>query len=160
MIFRYFLTAVCTVMLAACTAQDQPELRVVNVSDGDTLTVKNRQNETQRIRLAYIDAPENAQAFGAKSKRKLVELCGRAKDAQVRQVDKDRYGRVVGIVHCDGVDANAEMVKSGLAWVYSRYAPKGSPLFHYEAQAKKAKLGLWQEPAPMPPWEYRRKHRR
>jgi endonuclease YncB( thermonuclease family) len=79
---------------------------------------------------------------------------------QVAQVDnrgKDRYGRTLGRVTCASVDANAEQVRRGMAWVYVRYAPKNSPLYQFEGAARTQRVGLWAEPAPVPPWEWRGK---
>jgi endonuclease YncB( thermonuclease family) len=33
----------------------------------------------------------------------------------------DRYGRTVARMKCDGTDANAEMVRSGMAWAFTKY---------------------------------------
>jgi endonuclease YncB( thermonuclease family) len=55
-----------------------------------------------------------------------------------------------------GVDANAEQVRLGMAWVYVRYAPKNSPLYELESAARAQRVGLWAEPTPVPPWEWRR----
>ncbi len=62
---------------------------------------------------------------------------------------------MLGRVTCDGVDANAEQVWQGWAWVFVRYAPKDSPLFHLEEAARLAKRGLWADDAPMPPQDWR-----
>ena len=61
------------------------------------------------------------------------------------------------------VDAlvNMEMVRSGSAWVYTRYcAERGfcARLKQAEAEAKSARAGLWREPKPEPPWRWRREH--
>ena len=132
--------------------------RVVAVADGDTLTVLDANNQQHRIRLAQIDAPEGGQPFGNRSKQLLSTLCYR-KQAQVTIRDTDRYGRIVGTVICDGIDANAEMVRQGMAWVYVQYAPVGSPLFGLEADARTARRGLWADSNPVAPWEWRRGHR-
>ena len=66
------------------------------------------------------------------------------------------YGRTLARVYCDGVDANAEQVRLGMAWVFERYASKNSSLYGVQAQAKAAKRGLWADTAPVPPWQWRR----
>ena len=86
------------------------------------------------VRLLDIDAPERKQPFGTRSRQSLAELC-HAKDARIDVRGKDRYGRTLGRVSCAGVDANAEQVRRGLAWVYVRYAPKDSPLYALQAEA-------------------------
>ena len=48
--------------------------KVINVVDGDTITVLDDTNIQHKIRLAGIDAPENRQAFGNISKQSLVDM--------------------------------------------------------------------------------------
>lgn len=76
-------------------------------------------------------------------------------DAQVQEKGKDRYGRTLGRVYCVGVDANAEQIKQGMAWVYDKYVTDRS-LCRHQDEARSAKRGLWTDPNPMPPWEWRR----
>jgi len=69
---------------------------------------------------------------------------------------EDRLGRTLARVTCAGVDANAEQVRRGWAWVFIRYAPKDSPLYRLEAEARADKRGLWADDEPVPPWGWRR----
>lgn len=140
----------------AATAATRPlSGRIVGVSDGDTVTLLTPDLREHRIRLAQIDAPESRQAFGSRSKQSLAALCF-GRQALVRIEDTDRYGRVVGRVTCSGVDANAHQVRTGMAWVYRRYA-KDPALYRLEDMARAQRVGLWTDPAPVPPWEFRRK---
>src|SRR5262245_2191970 len=93
--------------------------KVVKVSDGDTLTVLVEQKQV-KVRLIEIDAPESKQAFGQRSRQSLGQLCA-GQQATVRYSSLDKYGRVLGRVECQGLDANAEQVRRGMAWVYDRY---------------------------------------
>ncbi len=128
------------------------------MSDGDTVTALKDGVEI-KIRLVEIDAPEKAQAYGSASTNALTELCLN-KLATLEEQGKDRYGRTLARVHCDGIDANAEQVRQGMAWVYRKYAPKDSPLYAVEDEAKAARRGLWVDAAPMPPWEWRRESKK
>ncbi|RZT93860.1 thermonuclease family protein [Rivibacter subsaxonicus] len=135
---------------------------VVGVSDGDTLSARCRAApdatpQTLRLRLAEIDAPEKAQAFGARSRAHLAALCF-GREAQVRAQALDRYGRTVARVRCGGVDANAEQVRAGMAWVYERYA-RDPELRDDQELARGERRGLWQDAGPVPPWEWRRQRR-
>ncbi len=67
----------------------------------------------------------------------------------------DHYGRIVGRVYVDGVDVNRELVAQGFAWVYRKYS-SDAELLELEAEAKQKGLGLWADPNPIPPWEWRR----
>ena len=55
----------------------------------------------------------------------------------------------------DGRNLNHEIVKAGFAWWYRKYAPKGKELEALESEARTARRGLWADPRPVPPWEYR-----
>lgn len=126
---------------------------VVGVSDGDTLTVLTAEKRQVKIRLAEIDAPESKQAFGTQSKKSLSDLCFK-KFVAVNDKGTDRYRRTIGRVRCDGVDANAEQVRQGMAWAYRDYLTDQS-IAELEAEAKSAKRGLWGDAHPTPPWEFR-----
>jgi endonuclease YncB( thermonuclease family) len=106
------------------------------------------------VRLIEIDAPERKQPFGTRSRQSLSDLCGR-KTATVEWTEKDRYGRVLGRVYCGGIDANAEQVRRGMAWVFDRYV-KDRSLYVLQDEAKAARKGLWADKVPVPPWEWRR----
>jgi micrococcal nuclease len=130
---------------------------VIGISDGDTLTVLNDSKQQIKIRLAEIDAPEARQPFGARSKQSLSEMCF-GKTAEIKPQVKDRYGRTVARVSCDGVDANAEQINRGMAWVYRRYA-KDHNLYILQHEARRYKRGLWAEESPIPPWDWRKSTR-
>ena len=92
------------------------EGRVVGVHDGDTVTLLITGNQQLKIRLAQIDAPELDQAFGQKSKQSLSDLVFN-KTIKVEKETVDKYARTVGTLLVDGVDANREQVKRGMAWI-------------------------------------------
>lgn len=131
---------------------------MVSVHDGDTLTVLIEQRQV-RVRLTEIDAPELRQPFGTRSKQSLSELCfGKIAELDIRS--RDRYGRTLAQVTCAGKDANAEQVRRGYAWTYTRYARRDSPLYGLQLEAQAARRGLWDDPGPIPPWAWRRHGRR
>ena len=47
---------------------------VVQIQDGDTLTVKTERDRLYKVRLADIDAPEMGQPFGKPARRLAVDL--------------------------------------------------------------------------------------
>ena len=153
------MVAVTVLVAALLAAADREQIlsgEVVAIADGDTLTLL--VDKTQhKIRLYGIDAPERGQAYGTKSKERLGELCAN-KAVTVRVTDKDRYGRLVGVVKVpDGTDVNREMVADGLAWWYRKYAPNDKELEKAEKDAREQRKGLWADKKPMPPWEFRNK---
>lgn len=142
-------------LLFSCPAAAEEIVgRVVGVADGDTLTILVNGREQIKVRLAEIDAPEKSQPFGQRSKQSLSDLCF-DKDAVLQKTDTDRYGRTVAKVYCDGMDANAEQIRRGLAWAYRKYLHDQS-LLVLENEARVAKRGLWVDSDPLPPWEFRK----
>jgi len=107
-----------------------------------------------RVRLTDIDAPELGQPYGTRSRQSLSNLCfGKVASLDVR--GHDRYKRVLARVNCAGADANAEQVRRGYAWTFVRYVRPDSPLFAIEREARAAHRGLWQDPEPGAPWDWR-----
>jgi len=68
----------------------------------------------------------------------------------------DRYGRQIARVECAGKDAATHQVSTGMAWVFTRYAPADSPLYALQSRARSSGLGLWAYPSPVPPWDWRK----
>jgi endonuclease YncB( thermonuclease family) len=68
------------------------------------------------------------------------------------------------LVFVQGRDAGLELLRAGLAWAYEHYLPEASAELQqtYTAAgtaARAARLGLWQEGEPVPPWQWRRAQR-
>lgn len=137
--------------LVACAAHaetfDGAILRVVDSASLIVLT----QRQQIRVRLKEIDAPELKQAFGKRSQQSLAQLCEK-KTARVLWTEKDRNGRTLARVWCAGIDANAELVRRGMAWVFDRYLKD-------QDAARAHRLGLWSDAAAVPPWEWRQAKR-
>lgn len=127
--------------------------RVVGVADGDTLRCLTDEHRLLKVRLDQIDAPERGQDFAQVARRRLAALvAGRQVRLQVR--GEDRYGRTVARVRVDGLDVNAEMLRSGHAWAYRKYL-KDPALLLLERAARDRGLGLWSQPDPVYPAEWR-----
>jgi micrococcal nuclease len=143
-------------------AQEPFSGRVVRVLDGDTIEVLEIRGEQRipiRIRLDGIDCPEKAQAYGQRAKQATLELAG-GKTVTVKPKEKDRYGRTIAEIELpDGKILNHELVRMGLAWWYRKYAPGNTELEALEREAKERKAGLWAEPEPQAPWDFRRSKR-
>ncbi len=159
---RSFKTAAPALALfLAFQAQAETLLgKVINVADGDTITVLDEAHTQHKVRLTGIDAPEKRQAFGNVSKQSLAEqVAGQSVAVEWDKVD--RYGRKVGKVLLRGLDCNLEQVKRGLAWHYKQYQREQSPADRTryaaaEVEARAARLGLWRDAAPTSPWVFRR----
>lgn len=126
---------------------------IISVTDGDTLKATCG-SEPVTIRLAEIDAPEKKQEFYVEARQSLSDLC-LDKEARIATQTKDRYGRIIARVNCNGADANAEQIKRGMAWVYDRYVTDHS-LYELQNAARSKGIGLWNKSSPLPPWEWRK----
>lgn len=132
--------------------------RVVGVADGDTVTVLDVQRRQHQVRLAAIGVPEKRQDFGTRSKQSLSDLAY-GRQANVESSKLDRYGRSLGKVTVDGIDANLEQVRRGMAWhykVYERAQSPGDRLAYAAAEnaARASRRGLRGMPSPVPPWNF------
>ena len=131
--------------------------KVVGVADGDTITALHN-GKGERIRLYGIDTPEKRQAFGKKAKQFTARMVY-GKIVEVETKDVDRYGRTVGLVYVDGQSLNEALIKNGYAWVYRRYCKMDlcKDWLDLESVARNGKIGLWSDPNPIPPWDFRHK---
>lgn len=91
--------------------------KVVRVSDGDTVVLLDADNTQHKIRLNGIDAPENGQPYGDKSKEYLSNLIA-GKEVTVEVKGTDQYKRILGVVYLGDTNINAEMIRAGYAWNY------------------------------------------
>ncbi len=129
------------------------------MKDGDTLKVLRDGTNDVTIRLSGIDCPEKRQAFGQRARQAASDLSF-GKMVTVKEQGKDRYGRTLGEVMLpDGRSLNHELVRMGMAWWYEKYAPQDAELQKLEKQARTARVGLWADPAPVPPWVYRKQRK-
>lgn len=133
---------------------------VVAISDGDTITLLTEDKRQLKIRLAGIDTPEKKQAFGTKARDHLASRIFK-NDVEVDLRKKDQYGRYLGVIYIGGVDINQSMIQDGYAWFYKHYAkdqPKEEAQRYAkaEADARSKQRGLWADPNPVPPWEFRK----
>jgi len=133
------------------------------VYDGDTVLLVTREESRLKVRLYGIDAPETkkpdmpGQPFGEIAKRTLMyKIIGRRVTAEI--VDIDQFKRAVAVIRYSGRDVNREMVAEGFAWAYRQYL-QGAYASEYigaEDRARSRRAGLWRDPNPTPPWEFRR----
>lgn len=148
--------------------------KMTRVIDGDTVEILTTNHpdffntkKLIRIRLADIDAPETGQAFGEKARQLLAQIALNG-EITVKDHGTDRYNRTLGTLYntqcfsndCQEVDINAQMVISGMAWVY-RYKNKASNenYLQYEEIAKNESRGLWFDKKPIEPWKWRKNNK-
>jgi endonuclease YncB( thermonuclease family) len=158
--FRSLLISLVLLAPAAISAGPLTPGLVVAISDGDTITLLTEDKQQLKIRLAGIDTPEKKQAFGTKARDHLASRIFKH-DVEVDLRKKDHYGRYLGVIYISGTDINQSMIQDGYAWFYKHYAkdqPKEEAQRYAkaEAEARAKQRGLWADPNPVPPWEFRK----
>lgn len=129
--------------------------KVVGVKDGDTVVVLDSLNYQTTLRLAEVDCPEKAQAFGTKAKQFTSDAVY-LKEVKYIVTDTDRYGRSIAkIYYDDNKYLSAEIIKTGFGWQYKQYSTS-KLLASLEQEARTNKRGLWIDLNPIYPSEFRR----
>ncbi len=141
------------VLLWACTssqAEKAPDRgQVARVVDGDTLILTGG----RKVRLLGIDAPElekegqPAHFLAHKARKALTELAqGRAVRLEYDKLRYDHYQRLLAYVYLeDGTFLNGELVRQGLARVYTQppNTAKHEELLAAQREALEARRGIW-----------------
>lgn len=130
--------------------------KVIRIIDGDTMEVLYEEMPI-KIRLAHIDCPEKRgkQPFGNNAKIALSDLCF-GQRVTVLGESYDRYKRLLAVIINEAKqNVNQELVKQGMAWHFKRYSTDQT--YHQlEMEARKNKIGLWQDQNPIAPWNWRK----
>lgn len=151
-IYLLALSGLLASNLAEANVIRQLHCKVIGISDGDTLTCL--QDRTQiKVRLQYIDAPESAQPFGQKAKQTLANLTFK-KNVWLHISGYDKYQRALAVMFDEqNRNLNLALVEQGMAWAYQ----KSQPIYQQaEQQARLHRIGLWREPNPINPADWRK----
>lgn len=127
---------------------------VVEVTRGDTYTVRRSEGEVVTVRLFGVDTPERDQPYVGHAMIAAMKYAG-GRRAHIRVEDTDRSGRVVATVSVEGSNLGRLLVREGYAWHYEAESPNGTRLAQLEDEAREAERGLWSQRSPIPPWEWR-----
>lgn len=128
---------------------------VVGVLSGDTIEILYNE-KSQQVRLYGIDCPVKGQPYGNVAKEVLIMLTY-ALHVTLQTHAKDQYGRVLAdVVLADKTNVNEKLVKDGLCWWDRQHAPKNTILEALEAEARGDHRGVWIDPSPVPPREWRK----
>jgi len=129
--------------------------KVIRIIDGDSIVILTNDNLQIKVRLEGIDCPEKSQDFGEKARQYTAALCFN-KNVRIEKKGQDRYGRTLAYIYVDDLCVNKELLKAGLAWHFKKYNTDPE-LAKLEKNARSEKKGLWAQPSPTPPWEFRKK---
>jgi endonuclease YncB( thermonuclease family) len=135
------------------------EGRVIEVSDGQTITVLAREGSSMhRVRLAGVEAPSARTTPGSSARETLRKLV-RGKQVRVDTRQMDAKGVLVGVVQV--YRSPEEVIDPGLSLINAGWASvdKTNLSFHpeeaqreyaqAETRAKGRKIGMWRVPTPV-----------
>ena len=135
---------------------------VTQVIDGDSIKVGDKE-----VRLFGLDAPEYKQicfdekdqeyACGQVSRNFVVNLI-EGKEVICYYAQKDKYDRYLGKCEIAKVSINQEIVKNGMAIIYS-YSASDEAMDDLESKARNSKVGIWRGKFQNPK-DYRKEHPR
>lgn len=142
---------------AASTTSATSSLEVVEVSDGDTITVS-RDCKPVTVRMIGVDTPETVdprkpvQCFG-KEASEFTKMMLAGKHVRIESDERnpgpDKYGRDLGyIILEDGTNFNKVLIEQGYAheYTYNKIPYKYQAEFKAaEKEAQREKRGLWAE---------------
>lgn len=155
MIYKTFLLFLFPIIIFS----QNKSYKVIGIKDGDTVEIL-MDGKPQVVRLSHIDCPEKKQPFGNNAKQFASDLCFGKKVKLSTGWKRDRNKRLLAeIILSNGKNLNKELVKNGFAWHYKKYS-KDNSYDDLEKQARKLKLGLWNDKIPTAPWEWRKSRKK
>lgn len=92
---------------------------VTKITDGDTIKI-----DGQSIRFALASAPELDETDGQSAKEFINNICPVGSVATVDEDDEQTqgsYGRILGVIYCNGLNLNEELLDSGLGYLSTRF---------------------------------------
>ena len=140
-------------LFAATSLFSAETVSATSVHDGDTF-----RSGKQSYRLWGIDTPELDQRWGVAAREALRQLLD-GREIEIEQHGTS-YRRIVVRCEVGKQDVALELLKMGLAWYWPHFAPYRDDYRKAEAEARKARRGLWSDAKPIPPWEWRERKKR
>jgi len=175
---RHILTFTLLLVAITVAAQDDTPTRVglekipvdpalIDVGDGDTVTIHWSSDDSERVRILGIDTPEVAhpsmgwyddQPYGPEATAFAEGVFAMAETVELlRAAEPDGYGRTLGYLFVNGRNYSVLVVTAGYAVeTVSHYGDNGLP------EASEAVLAASREVGPVPfeaPYKFRRRMR-
>ena len=110
--------------------------------------------------LEGVDSPKHGQPFGDKARQELQRITGEHDlRVVVKWLDESKVAFVRAWIPAESdadqeIDVGLELIKRGFGWYDGSTFDGDAKYRSAEAEARKAKLGLWSQPDPVPPWEF------
>ena len=120
---------------------------VIQVIDGDTIDVRDTNGNVERIRVYGIDSPERWEPCHKMARGFVRELLLN-RDVKIIPQGRGRYGRLLAFVMMDRKSLGLELVKGGMARVYSNgFAIKERATYQRyqlaQIHAMSGRFGIW-----------------
>jgi len=140
----------------------QMQVRVIDVNDGDTLTVMDSRQKTYTVQLDGIDAPEAGQPYGEASKKHLARRILK-KNVVLLWYKTSKEGALIAKVLWNNGDINQLQLRTGSAWMTNSISVNttGKDSGRYaiaQGHAKEKGLGLWRDEHAVSTWDWREQH--
>ena len=133
--------------------------QVASIRDGDTIEVL-RNGKAERVRLQGIACPKSGQPYGEEARQAASDLVF-SMEVTLQIYGKDKNGRILAdVARSDGTNVNQKLVQEGWCWWDRKHAPGDAQLEALEHEARDAQKGLWADPNPVPPWEWKKSSQR
>ena len=155
----FLLLAVLICFSQVCFSQQYHGVVVIRIHDGDTITAQSETGNRFQVRLSGIDAPELKQQYGIESRNALIALL-KNETPTLDCFKTDKYRReICRIFTSTGTDVSLQMVASGNAWWFEKYASDQTKdeqerYSAAENDARRQRRGVWSSPAAAP-WDWR-----
>ena len=150
---KFLLNFIFFLLLLSSITNGQEFYLCTRVIDGDTIVV-DIDGKQEKVRLIGVDTPETVhpekpvEYFGKEASEFTKRMAeGKKVRLEYDWQDRDKYGRVLAYVYLeDGTFLNADIVRQGFGFAYTRYPFKYLEEFRqYEREARENGKGLWQE---------------
>jgi micrococcal nuclease len=155
-LFAVLLTTVCCCALSA--KANTLFGRVTAVHDGQTMTIENT-GRPIKVALKLAAPPEQDQPYADVARQHLSDL------VLNRQVTVEYTGLgsgslLIARVFCDNRDVGLQMIRDGVAWFDKNYLsdlsePERRVYADSEQAARNEHRGIWRDPSPTSPWEWK-----
>ena len=154
-LFGVLTMTLCWPLLASAVTL---QAKVVEIQSGNTLIVTNT-NRPLRIRLKAVAPPEVGQPFSDAAREHLQALV--FEKAVTVEYTHLAEGYLEAKLFLNGIDIASQMLRDGVAWYdhsadYQLTQSDRELYERCEQTARGDKRGLWQDTAPVAPWEFRR----
>lgn len=136
--------------------------KIFRIWGGDYFDIRNDQL-LHYVCLQGIDSPKPGQPFYDEAREELRRITA---DIELRVIVTKLDDSKVAFVKAwipsetndgDELDVGLEMIKQGFGWFDGNKFEGSDDYQSAHAKAREAKLGLWSQPDPVPPWDFEAK---